>query len=99
MEGAIVREDAEHLSLNDRWYLLRSGMRLIEEGLEGLEQEAIMREGLSEDDEHLHDSLDELRDSAYTQLLMHMSTDKEDTMHMIKMLNLELDDITEGYEE
>tara|TARA_B100000287_G_C20532322_1_gene741383 strand:+ start:433 stop:732 length:300 start_codon:yes stop_codon:yes gene_type:complete len=99
MEGAIVREDAEHLSLNDRWYLLRSGMRMVEEGIEGLAQEAIIRDGLSEDDEHLHDNLDDLRDSAYTQLLMHMSTDKEDAMSMIKMLNLALDDITEGYEE
>ena len=99
MEGAIVREDATPLSLNDRWYLLRCGMSMVEEGIESLAQEAIIRDGLDDDDEHLQDNLDELRDSAYTTLLMQMSTDKEDTMNMIKMLNLALNEITEGYEE
>lgn len=81
----MTRDDATHLSLSDRIYLVYEGIEMIEEGLSAVLMEAV-DEGVEPDDPDLHDNLNDLRTSSYVSLLHTMTTDEDDRKSLVRLM-------------
>ncbi len=81
----ITRDDATPLPIGERFYLLEAAMRMIEEGIDLLHEEAV-EEGVEPDNDHLLESLDDLRMTSYASLLTTMVNDTDDAQVLIALM-------------
>ena len=84
----ITRDDATPLSIGDRFYLMEAAIGMIDEGIDILHDEAV-DEGIDPDDEHLLDSLDDLRMTSYASLLNTMVNDTDEAKTLIMLMKQE----------
>jgi hypothetical protein len=79
------RADATPLYLGDRFYLVLEALNMIEEGIAALHDEAV-DDGIDPDDEHMLESLNELRTTSYASLLHTMVNDSGEAKAMVAFL-------------
>jgi hypothetical protein len=82
------RTDTEPLPLSDRLYLVMTSMGMVEEGLEEVYQDAL-NEG-AEDDDHLEDSLMEMRERAFVSVLHTMTNNRSEAKYMVTAIAMEV---------
>jgi len=83
-EGAIVREDATYLDLNDRGLLVMTGARMIGEGIQALREEAL-EAGEVEDEMEAFDMFEERENMAYFSMVNGMAVDQDDAKDLMQL--------------
>tara|TARA_B100000902_G_scaffold345982_1_gene352385 strand:+ start:2127 stop:2411 length:285 start_codon:yes stop_codon:yes gene_type:complete len=82
------RTDTEALPFSDRLYLVMESLKMVEEGLEILYQEAL-DEG-HDDNELLEDSLMEMRETAFMTVLRSHTNGRTEIRQMVKAVAIEV---------
>lgn len=83
-EGAIVREDATYLDLNDRGLLTMTGAQMIGEGIQALREEAV-ETGEVEDEMEALDMFEERENMAYVSMVKGMAVDQDDAEDLMRL--------------
>jgi hypothetical protein len=82
------RPDTEPLPLSDRLYLVMESLKMVEEGLEVVYQDAL-DEGF-DDDEELEDSLMAMRETAFVTVLRCHTNSKREAKHIVQAIAMEV---------
>lgn len=82
------RTDTEPLPFSDRLYLVMESLKMVEEGLEVVYQDAL-DEGF-DDDEALEDTLMEMRETAFMTVLRSHTNGRTEIKQMVKAIAIEV---------